>query len=199
MHYVTESMPRDIGAEIWSTIIAPRPVFLVATQSEDGIDNIAPFTSISCVANHPPMIAISFGERSSMPKYTLQNILYSKIFTLNVVSFSMLNAANMAAEGVDRQDDFTRLGLGRREFLQRGAFGIAESPASILCETTDSFMIEGTRCTLALAKCKEVIVDNCFVSDGLLKPIEADFVASIGSEEYMRVKGETFHLPRLWA
>jgi flavin reductase (DIM6/NTAB) family NADH-FMN oxidoreductase RutF len=198
MNYNVGDMPRDVAGRIWPTVIGPRPVFLVVTESEEGISNIAPFSSISCVSSYPPVVCMSFGLRKGEPKHTQLNIMASCRFSLNAVSRRMAAIANESSAGNEIQDDFQRLGLTRRVFSHSAVAGIAESPASISCEVTQSVPIEGTKCLLVLAKCMEVIIDDQFLTAGVLDPVASNLISTIGVEEYISVKGESFHLPRLW-
>jgi flavin reductase (DIM6/NTAB) family NADH-FMN oxidoreductase RutF len=198
MYYDVEDLPREIGSRIWSTLIAPRPVFLITSLSEDGTTNIAPYNSVSCVSTFPPVVSVSFGTRRGEAKNTLSNIIETGTFSLNVVPRKLAKFANRSAEGTDMLDDFRRLGLTPRRFEVSPTLGIEQSPASIACELTQKFSIEGTQCVLIMARCMEVVIDDDFETDGLLDTVAAELIASIGVEEYITVRGDAFALPRLW-
>ena len=58
-----------------SALVAPRPVLLLSTISEDGVANLCPVTSVAVLANSPPLLGISLSQdRSGRPRDTLVNL-----------------------------------------------------------------------------------------------------------------------------
>jgi flavin reductase (DIM6/NTAB) family NADH-FMN oxidoreductase RutF len=58
-----------------SALVAPRPVLLLSTTNEDGVDNLCPVSSVSILSNHPPLIGISLSQnRNGRPRDTLVNL-----------------------------------------------------------------------------------------------------------------------------
>ncbi|MDG1526009.1 MAG: flavin reductase [Candidatus Thalassarchaeaceae archaeon] len=58
-----------------SALVAPRPVFLLSTISEQGVANLCPVTSVSLLANTPPLLGVSLSQdRSGRPRDTLVNL-----------------------------------------------------------------------------------------------------------------------------
>ncbi len=62
-------------AEWLSALVAPRPVLLLSTISEQGVENLCPVTSVSLLANTPPLLGVSLSQdRSGRPRDTLVNL-----------------------------------------------------------------------------------------------------------------------------
>ena len=58
-----------------SALISPRPVVLLSTISEQGVENLCPVTSVSLLANTPPLLGVSLSQdRSGRPRDTLVNL-----------------------------------------------------------------------------------------------------------------------------
>tara|TARA_B100001750_G_scaffold66953_1_gene53186 strand:- start:2643 stop:3512 length:870 start_codon:yes stop_codon:yes gene_type:complete len=58
-----------------SALISPRPVVLLSTISEQGVENLCPVTSVSLLANTPPLLGVSLSkDRSGRPRDTLVNL-----------------------------------------------------------------------------------------------------------------------------
>ena len=58
-----------------SALVAPRPVLLLSTISEQGVANLCPVTSVSLLANTPPLLGVSLSQdRSGRPRDTLVNL-----------------------------------------------------------------------------------------------------------------------------
>jgi flavin reductase (DIM6/NTAB) family NADH-FMN oxidoreductase RutF len=189
---------QQASSRIYSTIIAPRAVFLLVSVSSDGISNIAPYSSVALVSNHPPMITVAFGTHDGVQKNTLRNIIQTKSFTLNAVPRSMSELANKSADGLVRVDDFSRLGLVPRPFSGFACCGIEESPASIACEMINLIEIDGSESTLLIAKCVDVFTAPEYSHDGIFDTVDANVIASVGFEDFISVKGEAFTMPRTW-
>lgn len=58
---------RDLSvAEVWQLLlsgVAPRPIALVATLSENGLPNLAPFSFFNVFGYNPPYVAFSPSTR----------------------------------------------------------------------------------------------------------------------------------------
>ena len=62
-------------AEWLSALIAPRPVLLLSTISEEGVANLCPVTSVALLSNTPPLLGVSLSQdRSGRPRDTLVNL-----------------------------------------------------------------------------------------------------------------------------
>ena len=56
--------------------VAPRPIAWVSTRSDDGVDNLAPFSSYNYVNSSPPVVLFTTSRRGSGdPKDTARNAL----------------------------------------------------------------------------------------------------------------------------
>ena len=68
--------------------IVPRPIALVSTTSNDGINNLAPFSYFNGVCSKPPSIMFAPARRvwDGQEKDTLINIRNTKEFSINIVS-----------------------------------------------------------------------------------------------------------------
>lgn len=199
MHLTADQIPRSLNGKIWATLIAPRPIALVATQSESGMPNIAPYNSFTGLATHPPMLGISFSQRDGQPKNTLVNIQASSEFTVNLVPRFLADLMNQSAEGSGREDDFARLGLTRAESVTIACPRILESPASLECRMTAIHTLPPSACALVVAQIVGIHMRDEFVTEAQgFDPVAADLLASVGAEDYLSLNGESLFLPRTW-
>jgi flavin reductase (DIM6/NTAB) family NADH-FMN oxidoreductase RutF len=78
--------------------VTPRPIALVSSTSQQGVDNVAPFSYFGCVGHDPPMVSIGFCRkgRDFQRKDSLVNILEQKEFCVNIMSEWYIDAANHA-------------------------------------------------------------------------------------------------------
>lgn len=118
--------------------IVPRPIALVSTLGENGVQNVAPLSSISIASVMPPMVTISLStrrRRAGEQKDTLRNLLHSKEFVVNVpVTEDIAQAMNLAgAEFPSHVSEFTETGLTPVAADLVRAPMVGEAPVSFEC------------------------------------------------------------------
>ncbi|MBV9849896.1 MAG: flavin reductase family protein [Armatimonadetes bacterium] len=199
MHLTIDQIPRHVGGKIWAALIAPRPIALITTRDENGTPNIAPYNAFCGLANHPPMLGVSFSRRGGGPKNTLANIQATRVFVVNLVPRFLAEIMNKSAEGAEREDDFARLGLTRANAGSVDCPRVAESPAALECKVAAIHPLPPSQCELVVGEIVGVhIRDEYVVNDQGFDPMAADLLASVGAEDYLSLNGETLFLPRTW-
>ena len=91
------------GREIYNLLIglvAPRPIALVTSMSEDGRLNAAPFSAYNYLCTDPPILAMGVTNRPTgefIPKDTARNIRRTGEFVVNVVTEDLAQRMNICA------------------------------------------------------------------------------------------------------
>jgi flavin reductase (DIM6/NTAB) family NADH-FMN oxidoreductase RutF len=112
----TNLEPRDIY-RLMISVIVPRPIAWVSTQSPDGVLNAAPFSYFQALGGNPPMVMIAVGNRrTGEPKDTRRNIEATGEFVVNLVGEQ--NGPAMVRSSVDHP-------YGVSEFEQAGLTAVA--------------------------------------------------------------------------
>lgn len=94
--------------------VAPRPIALVSTISDDGVNNLAPFSFFNAFGANPPVVAFSAARRGrdNTVKDTYNNIMANKECVINAVSYSMVEQINLAScEYPSDIDEFKKAGF----------------------------------------------------------------------------------------
>src|SRR5271154_3498314 len=81
-------------------LVAPRPIALVTSMSEDGGLNAAPFSSYNYLCTDPPIIGMGVTNRTPggpVPKDTARNIRRTGEFVVNVVTEDLMQMMNICA------------------------------------------------------------------------------------------------------
>ncbi|MFY8159809.1 MAG: flavin reductase family protein [Candidatus Kapaibacteriota bacterium] len=94
--------------------IAPRPIALVSTISDDRINNLAPFSFYNAFGANPPIVAFSPARRGrdNTVKDSYNNIMANKECVINAVSYSMVEQINLAScEYPSDIDEFKKAGF----------------------------------------------------------------------------------------
>lgn len=199
MHYKADELDRELNGKLWACLIAPRPIALISTQDAQGLPNIAPYNSYAGLATYPPMLGVSFSQNKGQDKHTLANIKATGVFVINLVPRFLAEIMNTSAEGMDKEDDFARLGLSRADADTIHCPRIGESPASLECRVAGIMALPPSKCEFVAAQIVGVhIRDEYLKEDGAFDPAAADLLASIGAEDYVSLNGDTLHLPKTW-
>ena len=75
-----EDLSHDERRNWLASLMMPRPISLVGTVSSDGVQNLAPMSSIGVVSNTPPLLTISLSKsRDGKERDTLVNLRNSGI------------------------------------------------------------------------------------------------------------------------
>ena len=76
-----------------SNLVSPRPLVMLGTESNNGIRNLAPYTSVSIVANSPPLAVISLSvDRKNRVRDSLINLRENGKAVLNFLQPNQDNA-----------------------------------------------------------------------------------------------------------
>lgn len=117
----------------FNSIIAPRPIGWIGSQSKDGAVNLAPYSFFNAVNYHPPMI----GFASIDFKDTVRNILETGEFTWNLASWPLAQSVNITCEPVDPDvDEFELAGLTKAASTLVAPPRVLESGVNFECRMT---------------------------------------------------------------
>ena len=116
--------------------IVPRPIALVSTTSNNGINNLAPFSYFNGVCSKPPTIMFAPARRGwdGNEKDTLINIRATKEFSINIVSEDigekMVKCSTDYEKGVD---EYSKSGLSPLPSKKIKPPIVSESRISLEC------------------------------------------------------------------
>lgn len=121
--------------KILTGLVFPRPIGLVSTRSENGVNNCAPFSWFNAVCEDPPLLILSFAARvDSKMKHSLDNILRTEEFVVNLVDESIANGMHISAAEVPvAVSEFDQAGFTAAPCRVINHPRIAEAPVSFEC------------------------------------------------------------------
>lgn len=84
------NLPAADRYKFLTSVVVPRPIAWVTTQSASGVVNAAPFSFFNVFGSKPPLVVLGIGNRpdTGEPKDTVLNIKRSEQFVINTVSLS---------------------------------------------------------------------------------------------------------------
>jgi flavin reductase (DIM6/NTAB) family NADH-FMN oxidoreductase RutF len=138
-----EHLPGNIYKLMVGAIV-PRPIALVSTVDERGIFNLAPFSFFTAVCSSPPTILFCPAVRTSTGtrKDTLNNVMATREFVVNIVSEEIAEGMNRSAAEVGPEvDEFELSGLTPVAGAAVRAPRVAESPIQMECKLREILTI----------------------------------------------------------
>jgi len=118
------------------SVIQPRPIAWVSTQSVDGKLNLAPFSFFTGITANPMSICFApTSKRTGEEKDTLINIEQTKQFVVNIASEHTVQQMNQtSADYPYGVSEFKKVGLTQLPSIKVKPPGVKESPVNLECE-----------------------------------------------------------------
>jgi len=81
--------------------ITPRPIAWISTRSEQGVDNIAPYSFFSVASVNPPILSYTqVNPQTDSDKDTLTNLLATKECVVHIVNSETMHKMNLSCAGL---------------------------------------------------------------------------------------------------
>lgn len=180
--------------------IIPRPIAWISSISEDGINNLAPFSYFNAVGDDPPHVMFSIGRGNNINKDTLNNVLNTKQFVVNMVTEALAEKMNLTAQSVPSHvDEFALAHIDSIQSIKVKPLRVKESPITFECELVHHYFLEdhknGGACVIIgrivmMHFDESVLMDNYKINLESYKPI-----ARLAGSNYAKI-GELFSVKR---
>ena len=180
--------------------IIPRPIAWISSISEDGINNLAPFSYFNAVGDDPPHVMFSIGRGNNINKDTLNNVLNTKQFVVNMVTEALAEKMNLTAQSLPSHvDEFALAHIDSIQSIKVKPLRVKESPITFECELVHHYFLEdhknGGACVIIgrivmMHFDESVLMDNYKINLESYKPI-----ARLAGSNYAKI-GELFSVKR---
>lgn len=176
--------------------VAPRPIALVSTISEDGVNNLTPFSFFNVFGSNPPMLAFSPSRRGrdSSLKDTYNNLMKNHQCVVQAVTYSMVEQVSLAStEYPPEVDEFEKAGLTPIDSDLVKPKRVKESPFQLECVLKDmlSYGSGGASANIAICEVIKIHAAEDIFKDGIIQPDLIDLVARMSSDYYCRARGNS--------
>ena len=181
--------------------IIPRPIGWVSTIDNNGINNLAPFSYFNMVSSNPPCVMFSTRRDNNKNKDTLNNVLQTKEFVINLVTLDNVEQMNATAATVDATiDEFKLANLTTIDSVSIKPKRVKESPVHFECEMIHHYFIKDnngneTACVV-IGQIKNIHIDDSILMEN--NRIDLDKykpVARLAGSNYGTI-GEIFSIKR---
>lgn len=200
MQFDPQELEQTAIYKLLTGIIIPRPIGWISTISEDGINNLAPFSYFNAVGDDPPHLMFSTVHSNDSNKDTLNNVLATKQFVVNMVTEDLVAQMNMTSQPISaNESEFELAGLTPIASSLVLPPRVKESKITMECEMVHHYKLENFKtggATIVIGKIvlfhidESVLLDNYKINLETYQPI-----ARLAGSNYSKI-GEIFSLKR---
>ncbi len=124
--------------------IIPRPIAWISSIDESGTNNLAPFSYFNMVGDDPPHVMFSTRRDNNSNKDTLNNVLTTKQFVVNMVTEELAEQMNSTAQPFPSEiDEFQMVGVTPIPSSVVKPMRVKESLVQFECEMVHHYFLEG--------------------------------------------------------
>lgn len=180
--------------------VIPRPIGWISTISEEGVHNLAPFSFFNAVGDDPPHVMFSTVRTNNTNKDTLNNVLATQQFVVNMVTEELVKKMNITSQPIPSDEsEFDLAGLTPIASVKVKPPRVKESPITMECELVHHYTLENHKfggATIIIGKVvmfhvdENVLLDDFRINLETYKP-----VARLAGSHYSKL-GEIFSIKR---
>lgn len=200
MQFDPQNLEQKSIYKLLTGIVIPRPIGWISSISEEGVPNLAPFSYFNAVGDDPPHVMFSAGHGANSNKDTLNNVLATKQFVVNMVTEDLVEQMNSTAQGIPpHESEFDLANLTPIPSLLIKPPRVKESPIAMECELVHHYTLENNKfggSTILVGRivmfhiAENVLLDDFKINLETYKP-----VARLAGSNYSKM-GEIFSIKR---
>src|SRR5574343_461976 len=181
-------------------VIIPRPIGWISSVSPNGEYNLAPFSFFNAVGEDPPHVMFSTVRTGNKNKDTLNNVLATKQFVVNMVTEDLVEKMNTTAQVIPSDEsEFDLAGLTPIDSVKIKVPRVKECLVTLECEMVHHYFLEdhknGGACiiigkVLLFHVDEKVLLEGTKINMDIYKP-----VARLAGSNYSKL-GEIFSIKR---
>lgn len=182
--YDVAQLPSRVNARNIKSVVSPRPIAWISTLSEDGTENLAPFSSYNYVGYTPPVLMFnSPREPEADRKDTARNALATGEFAVNVVTEALLERMDHTSQRIPpNESEFDLAGIERAECRHIDAPRVANAAVTMECTLHDT--VEVNNRLMILGDVSYYHVSESVMTDGEIDARKMDTVGRAGGPYY---------------
>jgi flavin reductase (DIM6/NTAB) family NADH-FMN oxidoreductase RutF len=159
---------------------------LIGTKSNDGIPNVAVFSSVTHFGSNPPLLGIIFRPVSDVPRNTYENIKETGQFTINHIHWDIIEQAHHTSAKYDKRiSEFDVTGLEEEYKNNWHAPFVKGVPIQIALTFCEEYKIKANKTIQLIAEIKDLYVkDELIEKDGFINLSKANIMTINGLDGY---------------
>ncbi len=199
-HFYEPKLGHGLKHDPLNSIVAPRPIGWISSQSADGVLNLAPYSFFNAFNYTPPVIGFS----SIGWKDSVRNIAASKEFVWNLASRPLAEQMNTSSALVAPEvNEFELAGLATAPSRLVKPPRVLASPVSFECRLSDIVQLQNANgglidTWLVLGEVVAVHIDTAVLEDGVYNTVLAQpIMRGGGPTDYFSIEeSQRFHMHR---
>ena len=180
-----DKMSKIFRLNLINSITGYKSANLIGTKTDDKINNVAVFSSVTHLGSDPPLIGIITRPENGN-RNTYNNILKNKIFTINhIVKNQIISAHQSSAKYPKNVSEFDKTDL-KVEFKNNfDAPFVKDSPVQIGCSFVNKYFIKENQTTLMIGQVEMLFINKkLLVEDGFVQLDREDVITVNGLDGY---------------
>ena len=175
---------------IINSITGIKPANLIGSISDNGLSNLAIFSSIVHLGSNPALLGFILRPQHEVRRDTYDNIMQTKYYTINHIPSDYIKNAHYTSAKFDREDsEFERCKLTEEYLFDFDAPFVKESRVKIGLKLEEMLPIELNKCVMVIGSIHHLWVDNVAVEDdGQINLELLDDVGIGGLNSYYNLK-----------
>ena len=200
MKFDPQELEQTAIYKLLTGIVIPRPIGWISTISENGIHNLAPFSYFNAVGDDPPHVMFSTVHSNNSNKDTLNNVLATKQFVVNMVTEDLVEQMNWTSQPIaENESEFELAGLTPIASSMVKPPRVKECKITLECEMVHHYKLENSKtggATIVIGKIvlfhidESVLLDNYKINLETYQPI-----ARLAGSNYSKL-GKIFSIKR---
>ena len=185
-----QGLERIYRLNLVNSITGIKPANLIGTRSENGISNVAIFSSVVHLGSNPALIGMVFRPQTANMFDTYRNILETELYTINHVSLSKTeNAHFTSAKFEAKESEFEKCGFTEEYLEGFQAPFVKESSIKLGLKLQEMIPIELNGTILAIGSVEHLFVpDHVLAENGFIDLGKAESVGISGVNSYYRLE-----------
>ncbi|WP_420551658.1 flavin reductase family protein [Tenacibaculum aiptasiae] len=162
---------------------------LIGTKSQEGITNVAVFSSVVHYGSNPPILGFVL-RPTTVVRNTYNNIKETGIYTINAISEGMIEEAHHTSAKYSAEiSEFDKTNLTSEYKNNFDAPFVAESPLQLGMKYLEEYHIKANDTVLVLGEVTDLYFEDTMLSeDGFLNLSKENVAAINGLDTYMVAK-----------
>ena len=158
---------------------------LIATKTDEKINNVAVFSSVTHLGSKPPLIGF-VTRPTTVPRNTYENILNHKYFTLNQITEIQIKSAHKTSAKFPKKiSEFDKTDLDYEFKNNFQAPFVKNSPIQVGCKFLNEYVIKENGTILIVGEIKLVLIkDELLLEDGMIQLDKGNIVSVNGLDGY---------------
>ena len=182
---VLDAMEKRKRANLINSLAGYKSANLLGTTDDQGCTNLALMSSVFHIGAQPPLVGLLIRPHC-VPRHSLENLLQTGVYTLNVVTQSMYRQAHQTTARYPReQSEFDAVEFDEEYSEMLSAPYVAQSPIKSGVSLVETHTLSVNDTVLVIGEIIELRVQEALIgADGQLDMNAADVVAITGLDEY---------------